>query len=69
MLGDSYKQLVGTRLGITEGKVFARVGKSGKTRVVPIAGEFSTKLSTPFSTRLAENYPTIHRLYYYYNLY
>lgn len=50
-------------------EVLGRLGKSGKIRVVPNKGELSTKLSTLFSPRLAENYPTIHRLYYYYNLY
>ena len=69
MLGDSYKQLVGKGLGITAGELFVRLGISGKIRVVPIVGELSTKLSTSFSTCPAETYPTIHRFYYYYNLY
>ena len=66
MLGDSYKQLVGKGLGITAGELFVRLGISGKIRVVPIVGELSTKLSTAFSPRVAEIYPTIHRPYYCY---
>lgn len=69
MLVYSYKQLVGKRLGITTEEVSRRIIKWGKSIVVPNYNELSTKLSPPFSTRFAEIYPTIHRLYYYYNLY
>jgi hypothetical protein len=59
---------MGIRRWRSAGEVFGKVGKSGKKRVVPNKGELSTKLSTAFSPRVAEIYPTIHRLYYYYNL-
>lgn len=53
-------------MGKSAGKEKIKLGKSGVVGVVHYIGELSTKLSTKFSTRPAENCPTIHRLYYYY---
>ncbi len=50
------------------GKGFLVLGKRGKEIVVHTKGELSTKLSPSLSTRLAEYFPQIHRLYYNYNL-
>jgi hypothetical protein len=56
---------VGKSLGITTGKDFRELGISGLILVVHNIWRLSTKLSTGFSTRIAESCSTIHRLYYY----
>lgn len=51
--------------GRSKGKEFGQLWESGELRVVHKTSELFTKLSTEFSTAIAEGYSTIHRLYYY----
>ncbi len=55
----------GTTEGINMGKQIIQLWESGVIRVVHIIAELYTKLSTKFSTAIAEFCSTIHRLYYY----
>ena len=57
---------VGKTRGRRAGKEFVRLGESGVLRVVHKIMELYTKLSTEFSTAVAESCSTIHQLYYYY---
>jgi hypothetical protein len=51
--------------GRSMGKEITQLWESGELRVVHKTSELFTKLSTQFSTLLAESCSTIHRLYYY----
>jgi len=51
--------------GRSAGKEFVQLWESVIPRVVHNVRELFTKLSTRFSTVIAESYSTIHRLYYY----
>ena len=68
MVGE-WGQLLGISRGITRGrsvgKEIAQLWESGVLGVVHNIAELFTKLSTGFSTAIAEIYSTIHRLYYY----
>lgn len=63
--GTSFPHDLWETLWISTGKEFTQLWESGVLRVVHIVSKLFTKLSTEFSTALAESCSTIHRLYYY----